>query len=216
MEQAIEIASPWVAPSERAHARHAKRNAVLQVAAGMFVERGFQRTTLSHVASRLHITKAALYTYFDSKEAILIECYRLGDEMVRDRVSILENEPGSGLDKVQCFIRTYTEVVTTNFGQCLSRVDDREMSEAARQKVRGYKRDVDERVRRLVRLGVEDGSIASCDVRTATFLVAGAINWIGIWFDPNGPDSVTDIADRFVTLLSDGLRGPRATGSKMT
>lgn len=206
LDGSVDIRSPWADPIDRAQERDAKRRAVLQVAAEMFVGRGYGRTTLSDVAARLNITKAALYTYFDSKEAILVECYRLGDEMVRERVGTVEAGPGTGLEKVQHFIRTYTEVVTTAFGRCLNRIDDRELSDAARRRVRGYKRDVDDLVRRLIRLGVDDGSIRACDVRTATFMVEGAINWIGFWFDRGGPDSVQDIGERFVALLTDGLR----------
>jgi hypothetical protein len=106
---------------------------------------------------------------------------------------------------VQRFIRCYCEVVTTTFGKCLNRIDDRELSPGARELVRGYKRDVDQLVRRLIELSVKDGSIRPCGVKTATFLVEGAINWIGFWYYPNGPSSPAEIGERFVSLSSDGL-----------
>jgi AcrR family transcriptional regulator len=199
--------SPWQDSAERARHREAKRGAVLQMAAEMFVVSGYGRTKLADIANRLNITKAAFYTYFDSKEAILVECYRLGDAAVQARVAPVEDGPGSGLQKVQHFIRCYAEVMTTTFGKCLNRIDDRELSPPARAKVRGYKREVDNLVRRLIRLGIDDGSIRACDVKTATFLIEGAINWIGFWFDPADSDSVSVIAERFVALLTDGLRG---------
>jgi AcrR family transcriptional regulator len=200
-----EFASPWRDSADRAAEREAKRAAVLRVAAEMFVARGYGQTKLADVASRLKTTKAALYTYFESKEAILVECYRLGDLAVREGVASAETTSGSGLEKVQRFIRCYCEVMTTTFGKCLNRIDDRELSPGARELVRGYKRDVDQLVRRLIALGVEDGSIRPCDVRIATFLVEGAINWIGFWYDPNGPSGPAEIGERFVALLSDGL-----------
>jgi AcrR family transcriptional regulator len=207
VEKALAIPSPWPTLDDRARGRDAKRQAVLYAAADMFLRRGYQKTKLADVAERLNITKAALYTYFDSKEAILIECYRLGDQMAQDSVAGIEKTEGAGLDKVQHFIRAYAEVITTPFGMCLNRVDDRELSEDARRKVRGYKRDVDDLVRRLIALGIRDGSMGSTDVRMATFLLLGAINWIGFWYDPAGPETPAQIAERFVVILTSGLRG---------
>src|ERR1041385_6323366 len=55
-----------------------KREAVLQTAAELFIEKSYSRASMNDVAERLKITKPALYHYFQNKEQILLECYRLG------------------------------------------------------------------------------------------------------------------------------------------
>lgn len=50
----------------------ATRERVLQEAAALFIQHGFKRTPLSKISSRLGITKAALYYYFQSKDELLI------------------------------------------------------------------------------------------------------------------------------------------------
>ena len=59
-----------------------KRDAVLQTAAHLFLEHGYQKTSLSLLAARLKITKPALYYYFKNKEEILAECYSNGINVI--------------------------------------------------------------------------------------------------------------------------------------
>lgn len=50
-----------------------KREAILAVAAATFSERGFEGTSMSEICARLGGSKATLYNYFPSKEALLLE-----------------------------------------------------------------------------------------------------------------------------------------------
>lgn len=63
----------------------AKREAVLQTAAQLFLEKSYGRTSMNDVADRLKITKPALYHYFHNKEEILLECYRWGTALIEKR-----------------------------------------------------------------------------------------------------------------------------------
>jgi AcrR family transcriptional regulator len=47
-----------------------RREAILQVAAEVFFEEGYQATSMSAIAARLGGSKGTLYNYFDSKEAL--------------------------------------------------------------------------------------------------------------------------------------------------
>lgn len=51
----------------------AKREAILAVAAATFSELGFERASMSEICTRLGGSKATLYNYFPSKEALLLE-----------------------------------------------------------------------------------------------------------------------------------------------
>lgn len=172
----------------------------------MFLEQGFNRTKLSDVAEQLNITKPALYHYFASKEAILIECFRMGQELIEAHLAEIEASDGSGLDKVREFIRVYAaKIMTADFGMCLVRLDDRELSEEARRKFRKGKRLVDQRVRALIAEGIADGSIATCDPKMAAFAIEGSLNWIAHWYQPRGPLQATVVAETFASLLTKGL-----------
>lgn len=50
-----------------------KRQAILDVAAATFGELGFERSSMSEICTRLGGSKATLYNYFPSKEALFLE-----------------------------------------------------------------------------------------------------------------------------------------------
>ncbi len=51
----------------------ARRHAILDAAKSAFEELGFEQTTMSDIAARLGGSKATLYNYFSSKEALFLE-----------------------------------------------------------------------------------------------------------------------------------------------
>ena len=200
---------------DRRRARDAKREAVLRMAVTMFLEQGYHRTSLNDVATRLNITKPALYNYFPGKEAILFECYRLGRDMYEESIDAIERQEGNGLHKLRNLIRAYAHVITQDFGMCLVQLDDRELGEEQRADVRAAKRRYDAAFRRQVARGIEDGSIRQCDPKLTTFVITGALNSIGDWYRPDGELPVEVIADSFVERLTEGLALPARDTSEI-
>ena len=182
-----------------------KREAVLRTAAQLFLEKSYGRTSLNDVAERLEITKPALYHYFRNKEEILLGCYRWGSALIEQSINKIAAQYATGLEKVGAFIHAYANVMTVNFGRCVMRLDEGDLSDEARAEVRAYKRKIDRRLRSFIRDGIEDGSIAPCDPKLAAFSIAGALNWICMWYEPEGALSAEEIASQFARTLTQGL-----------
>lgn len=197
--------SPWEPFEDRRRARDIKRDAVLRVAVHLFLEQGYDRTSLNEVAERLNITKPALYNYFANKEEILVECYNLGQAMSEATLAEMRALPGNGLHRLRGLIRGHVLTMTQDFGQCLVRVDDRVLSPEARQTVRAGKRLIDSGFREFISEGIADGSIRPCDVKLTGFAIAGALNWIGHWHRPDGDCTPEEIADEMMLRLTEGI-----------
>jgi AcrR family transcriptional regulator len=197
---------PWKGFRVRQRDGDAKREAVLETAAHLFLERGYRRTSMRELASWLKITKPALYYYFQNKEQILVECYRAGIAGIEALLDEAEVRKGNGLDKVKTLLRVYTTaMVSHDFGRCVAMLDDSELSPAARREVRSLKRRIDASIREYIEEGIADGSIAPRDVKLAAFAAAGAINWIGTWYRPEGGLTPEEIASEFAELLTEGM-----------
>jgi AcrR family transcriptional regulator len=202
----------WKAFANRRRDPETKREAVLQIAAQLFLEKSYGRTSMNDVADRLNITKPALYHYFRNKEEILLECYALGTGMIEEILNDIAAHCGTGLEKVEAFIYSYASVMTVNFGRCVMRLDEGDLSPEAYANIRNYKRKIDRRLRSFLQEGIADGSIRSCDPKLAAFAIAGALNWICVWYEPKGPLSPEEIAAQFVQTLTRGLAaGPRTS-----
>jgi len=83
------------------------------------------------------------------------------------------------------------------------------LSSKALAEVRAYKRKIDRRLRSFIQEGIDDESIAPCDPKIAAFAIAGALNWIGMWYEPEGALSPEEIASQFARTLTEGLAGTR-------
>jgi AcrR family transcriptional regulator len=182
-----------------------KREAILKTAAQLFLEKSYSRTTMSEIAERLMVTKPALYHYFENKEEILLECYRLGTSMIGETIDQIAAKRGTGLEKVGAFVYSYANLMTVNFGRCVMRLDEGDLSELARAEVRAHKRKIDMRLRSFIQEGIADGSITPCDPKLAAFSIAGSVNWICMWYQAKGARSPEEIATHFARTLTQGL-----------
>lgn len=197
--------SPWKPVEEREREYEDKRLAVLAAAAELFVTRGFHGTTLSDVAARLNVTKPAIYYYFSSKDEILVECTKRALEATEAFCAEDDRLAGTGRERLARFMVWYAENATTPFGMCLMRIAEQDVEPETQKQLTAAKRTIYRRLRQLVDLGLEDGSIAPCDARVAAFTIAGAIGWTSHWYRPGGPLSARDAAERVTALLLQGL-----------
>src|ERR1700730_7291725 len=169
--------SPWPTREDRERDRELKREAVLLTAVGLFNEKGFHATSLDDVADALNVTKPTIYHYFSNKDEILFECVRRGVESIRDAGAEVEARGGSGMERLQAHMRNYAIVMTNDFGICVTRTADHELTKESRKRFRALKRQTDITIRRVVGEGMRDGSIAAGDSRLVTFTLTGALNW---------------------------------------
>jgi TetR/AcrR family transcriptional regulator, cholesterol catabolism regulator len=69
------------------------------------------------------------------------------------------------------------------------------------------RRDQFERgVRKVLQEGMTAEMFAPGDPKLLAFAMFGAVNWIPRWYDPGGPATSQEIADRFADFLIAGLR----------
>lgn len=205
----VAVASPWADAPARAEQREAKRDAVLSTAAQLFNERGFHATSLDDIAARLHVSKPTLYYYVKNKDEILLQCVRRGLTMTLEGIEASRQAGGKAIDQLQACMRVYARIVTMDFGMCLIRVGDEQVPAESRKELRRLKSSIDQEFRRLVAEGVKEGSVAECDPKMTAFVIAGALSWIGRWYQPGGEYSADEVAEKCIaTLLAGVLRHP--------
>src|SRR5580658_9493710 len=199
---------PWKAFQARQRSMVIKREAVLRTAAHLFLEHGYQKSSMSMLAAQLKITKPALYYYFRNKEEILVECYRAGIAYIENLLKETSGNQGNGLRKLSQYVETYAEaLISHDFGRCVAMLDESELSPGTRREVRSMKRKMDMTLRGYVEEGIADGSVGSCNPKLVSFAIAGAINWIGTWYRPDGELTPKEIAAEYARILTGGL-GP--------
>ena len=201
-------ASPWAEAPAREAQREAKRNAVLSTAAQMFNERGFRATSLDDIAARLQVSKPTLYYYVKNKDEILLECVKKGLHLILEGIEASRKAGGNAVDQLRACMQVYADIVTQPFGMCIIRIGDEEVPEPSRTELRRMKSEIDQAFRRLVAQGVQEGTLAPCDPKMTAFVIAGALSWIGRWYQSGGEYSAAQVAEQCIGTLMHGVLGP--------
>ena len=197
--------SPFRNASERQADREQKREAVLRAAVRMFNSRGFHTTSLDDVAASLGVSKPTIYHYLGNKDKVLLECVTRGVEQLRAAADAAHALPGTGFDRLSEFLRRYAEIIMDDFGRCVIRTADEQLTSESSARFRALKREIDQAMQKLIAEGIADGSIAPVDVKLMGFTLAGALNWPARWHKPDGRMSAEELAVQMVEMLTRGL-----------
>jgi AcrR family transcriptional regulator len=190
-----------------------KREAVIRAAAHAFNRKGYHNTSLDDIAAALDVTKPTVYYYVTNKEQLLFECFVAGVEQIRAAFREVKQLKVTGRERLNGVLRHYGEAVASEFGWCMVRAEEQDLSPAMSGHIKALKSEIDQGIRRLIREGVQDGSIHPCDPKMTAFALAGALNWIAHWYRENQSMTGAEIADAFVTIFENGLRPRAATAS---
>ena len=185
--------SPWRA---RRRDREVKREAVIHTAARAFNRKGDHNTSLDEEED------------FAAHHSDWVEPIHAAFREIKD----LETPARERLNAV---LRHYGEAVASEFGWCMVRAEDQDLSPAMSRHIKALKSEIDQGIRRLIREGVQDGSIEPCDPKMTAFALAGALNWIAHWYREDQSLTPAEVAAAFVTVFEGGLR-PRSAAPVAT
>ena len=205
-------ATAWQGRRRRRADHDLKRDAVIRAAARAFNERGYHNTSLDDIANALGVTKPTIYYYVESKEQLLFACFRAGLEPIRTALDAAESSGDSGRERLRSVIADYARAIASEYGWCMVRAEHQDLGPDLSGQVKALKSEIDQGIRRLLRAGIEDGSIEPCDQRIAAFAIAGALNWIAHWYREGQQLGADEVADAYVAFLENALK-PRVPTS---
>jgi AcrR family transcriptional regulator len=197
--------SPWAGRRRRPRDHEVKREAVIRAAARAFNESGYHNTSLDDIAADLGVTKPTVYYYVTNKEQLLFECFLAGLTPIRGAFRDAERLAGTARDRLNAVIRGYAAAIASEYGWCMVRAHDQDLGPEMRRQINALKSEIDQGIRRLLRAGMDDGSIAPCDPKITAFAMAGALNWIAHWYRADQAMSAAEVADAFAGFLEHGL-----------
>ena len=172
----------------------------------LFNEQGYDATSVADLATRLGLTKSALYHHFDSKEQLLA----LALDEALSRLEGVFDEPdareGSPAERLGAVLRGAVRVLVDRlpYVTLLLRVrGNSDIERAALERRRAF----DHRVTALVVEAQQAGIVRDdIDGPVATRLIFGMVNSIVEWYRPGGPVDRERLAYDVVTMALDGMR----------
>ncbi|QUH02995.1 TetR/AcrR family transcriptional regulator [Saccharopolyspora erythraea] len=180
---------------------------LLDVSVQVFIERGYEGTSMEDLSNRLGITKSAIYHHVSGKDELL----RLSVNRALDALfAVVEEErstTGKAIDRLEHVVRRSVEVLVEDlpFVTLLLRV--RGNTKVERQALT-RRREFDRIVSDLVKQAEAEGSIRpDVDPALTARLLFGMVNSIIEWYRPSRGLRAPAIADAVTKIAFDGLRG---------
>ncbi len=185
-----------------------RREEVLDAAAQVFFQKGYDAATTEEIADRLDILKGSLYYYVESKDQLLFEIVR---DVMQDALTALEGiaiGEGPAIDRLRAAIVGHVVHLTRNRTRAAILLHEyRALSEARRKLIRSLLDRYTRVLTDVVESARKEGAIRQdLDTGVATMTILGAANWPYRWYSPRGSLSSQEIAEQIASILIEGLK----------
>jgi AcrR family transcriptional regulator len=186
-----------------------KRDEILDVAAQCFAERSYPAASMNDIAAAGGTSKARLYHYYESKEAILFD---LLDRYTQRLLAIIGQAEATAqrrnLDEraaLHELVRSFLQEYETSATRHVALLHDTKfLGEAQRELILNRQRDVVSAVTRFLQRAYPS-RVSAANQRAVAMMLFGMINWTFTWLRPGGPMSYTAFADEVIGMLERGL-----------
>ena len=152
---------------------------ILQISHRLFLEKGYENTTIQDITDELKMSKGAIYHHFKSKDEILDA---IGDMQYFERDSftkVMEDKSLSGLDKLRkAFVLELGNYEKQQLDKMLKFVNNPRLLAAMLSQLFDKSAPI---LRTVIDEGIADGSITVTDSHSASEVLMLLIN---VWLNP--------------------------------
>ncbi|ABX13921.1 MULTISPECIES: TetR/AcrR family transcriptional regulator [Burkholderia] len=193
----------------RAPDHESQREQILDLAAEKFAQTSYPSTSMSDLATASGTSKARLYHYYESKEAILFD---LLDRYTKRLMLIIAEVEGTsqrrGLSEREAFaelVRAFLAEYETSHSRHVALLNDvKYLEDAQREIVLDRQRDIVAAFARQLARAYPD-RISKENQTSVTMMVFGMINWTFTWLKPGGRLGYRDFAEQVIDMIERGL-----------
>jgi len=185
-----------------------RRAELLQIAAGLFADKGFKNTTVRDIADASGILSGSLYHHFDSKESMIDEILSTFQAELFGKYDAILAGDDDARTKLEQAVRVSFEAIDQHRHEVA--IFQNEADYLGTFERFGYLAERNEQSRqvwmRLLTEGVESGALRSdLDVELVYRFIRDTV-WVAVrWYRPGGTLTHGDVANQYLTILLDGI-----------
>ena len=195
----------------RANDFEEKQRGILQNAATVFAEQGMDKASMSQIAAHAQVSKALLYHYYPSKDALIFAIVIGHLEELDTAITAADDPDLPPQQRLRKLVGTVLECyrgadnepkVQLNASAALNEEQRAAITQIERRIVRHFSNvlldlnpDLDQKERPLL--------------MPVTMSLFGMMNWVYMWFRDGGRISRKDYADVATTLILEGIKAVR-------
>jgi AcrR family transcriptional regulator len=188
-----------------------KQRVILDLAAQVFAEQGMEKASMSQIATLAQVSKALLYHYYPSKDALIFAIITTHLEGLDAAIELADDTTLPPEKRLRKLVWTVLEnyqgadnqhKVQLNATSSLSDDQKAEITALERSIVKRFSGVLD-----LINPDLKDRQRPL--LMPVTMSLFGMMNWVYMWFKDGGRISREDYADVATTLILEGIKAVR-------
>jgi len=204
------VPTPPTRPALRAR-YDARRREVVDTAAALFAERGYDGTSMSELTAATGLAAGGLYHYIEGKDDLLVAiCDELLEPLL-ERAREIVAAGGPPVEQLRELVATWVAHVVEHRNHMLVFTQERQAIESQPRwrRVRSQRKAFEKILDEVLARGENDGSMRFEDRRLSLLALLGMVNYTPQWVRPGGRLSAAEIADGYCAMVLDGGRSVR-------
>ena len=189
----------------RNYRSEARRREILHAAASVFRVHGYNEAGMRDIADAAGLSPGNLYYYFKGKQEILYFCQARALGQMLTSLGRAQNQDGPVAPRLSTLIRDHVFCLLDEFEGSIAHLMITGLPPELRDQLVDKRDRYEQGIRKLIVEGIDEGEFAPVDSALVTRAILGAVNWTSQWFNPDGIQSVTEIADTLAAYLVQGL-----------
>ncbi|GHC12371.1 TetR family transcriptional regulator [Gemmobacter caeni] len=188
-----------------------KQRGILENAAAVFAEQGMEKASMSQIAAHAQVSKALLYHYYPSKDALIFAIIMTHLEGLETATEEADDPTLPPADRLRQLVGAVLENYRGADNQHKVQLNAAAaLSDDQKAEITGVERRIVKRFSTVLRQINPD--LDSSDrplLMPVTMSLFGMMNWVYMWFKEGGRISRDDYADVATTLILEGIKAVR-------
>ncbi|WP_288431041.1 TetR/AcrR family transcriptional regulator [uncultured Agrobacterium sp.] len=184
-----------------------KQRGLLSNAAAVFAEMGMEKASMSMIASHSGVSKALLYHYYPSKDALIFDIVRTHLTELSGAIEAADRTDVSPQDRLRLLVKAVLKNYEGRDNEHKVQLNGTNALSAEQlAELRAIERQIVKRFSNVIRDINPDLDKDRPLLMPVTMSLFGMMNWVYMWFRPDGPITRDQYAEIATTLILEGVK----------
>ena len=199
---------PWICEQKalRVSSQKMERDDIFKIIAKLFKEKGFYNTSIKDISEKVGLKGGSLYYHIKSKEDALFKICEDAINRLLAELEMIVKADDDPKTKLTMIVENHIEYFINYFYETSVFLIETKALGDKYQKMYTDKRDRFEfHIRNVLRQGMREGVFRRGDVKLMAFAILGMVNWMVIWYNPEGKWGVNKIKKELLEVILSGI-----------
>lgn len=185
-----------------------KQHAILIAAAAVFARQGMEKASMAQIAAQAQVSKALLYHYYPSKDALIFGIVHSHLTELEAAVAAADDKATPAPQRLRALIWAVLDAYRGADDQHYVQLNGAAaLSEAQKGDLRALERRVVRRFSQTMReINPRLDAPGRPLLMPVTMSLFGMLNWVYLWFKEGGPVTREDYGNLAATLILEGVK----------